>query len=804
MIHHQLNTISGLGLFRGLRIGSLDVSPFWEAERFHLWKYIWPFLLIILFYCPPTFALDVKLQWDANTETNLAGYNVYYDTNSGAPYEGSDAQEGASPVDMPLALDENPDPDIVQFTLHNLPDGTYYFAVTAYNNEAPPLESDYSNEVHLLASGDTSPPIISNISVPSKSDTTAGIVWTTDEQSDSTVQFGTGTSTWGNYPANQSNGSLVTNHSINLSGLDPNTTYYFRVGSTDASDNTGTSIEMSFTTDPAPDIDAPSMVQFPTINYVNDTIDVTFNESNMQNATTEANYAFSPSLLFRSLGGSDDITFVGNNTYRLSMASVPSYLIFTLTVSNITDGADNAVSPSSIRINDNDNDGMADDWEAAFVVSAPFVDGDGDGLNNLEEYINSTNPNDSDTDGDNLPDGWEVAYGLDPNDSTGADGMNGDIDYDGWTNYEEYLNGYLPNNDGSPQASPPEIKETIPSQNSGITDDKRIPVDTSFSVRIEDLDGMDITDETCIKFTIDDGSHSAYVRDLSDAAFVRVIKLTSDADTQVTELWAVYDRSLDSYGSFAYDANVNIKVDARDRRGNTMTQAGYDFNIETLTEHNIAEDDRPETTITNNAGVTTLTIINNQNLAGFKVVYDSSEPITPKVEPLEEIPPLNLPGVTPVDLPVKLGPPTVFDNPVTIIMPYSGESDVRDLSLYLFDGTAWVYAVGSYNTGGVIQPAGEGWVVPGSLNYDDSSVPPVLEIQVYHFSGIQAGLSMSSSLVDLADSEAGGGCFIDTVTGGSPLGSPFYANKTYGYLSLFTLMVMVLAGSAWLRTKNPF
>jgi hypothetical protein len=484
------------------------------------------------------------------------------------------------------------------------------------------------------------------------------------------------------------------------------------------------------------------------------------------------------------------------------MASVPNYLIYTLTVSNITDAAINAVTPSSIRINDNDNDGIADDWEGAFGVSDPLGDADGDDLNNLEEYNNDTNPSDSDSDGDNLPDGWEVTYGLDPNDSAGADGMDGDFDNDGWTNYEEFSAGYNPNSAASPQPAPPEIKEAIPRHNSGITDGKRIPIDTSFAVRIEDLDGLDITNSTSVNFTIDDGTNPAYQRDLSDAAVVRVVKLTSDADTRVTKLWAVYDRSLDAYGNFDYDANVNIKVDAIDRMGHTMPPAGYDFNIETLSEHDVAEANRPDTTVSNDAGMTTLTVVDNDETEGVQVVYDSNEPIIPTVEPPEEIPLLNLPGVIPVDWPVKLGPPTVFDNPVKIIMPYSGENDISDLRLYLYDGTEWIYAVSSYNTGGVVQPGGEGWVVPGSLDYDETGTLPTIEIQVYHFSGLQAGLFSGLPSFSLSDAEAGGGggCFIDSVTGGAPL---LGFGEDLGYMWFLAFLSLIsLAGYAWRRAHR--
>ena len=94
---------------------------------------------VIFFFCIASgYAMDITLQWDTNTEPDLAGYEVYYKTNSsGEPYDGTGATEGDSPIDVG---------DITTFTLHSLADGvTYFFVVTAYDSEG--LESDYSNEV---------------------------------------------------------------------------------------------------------------------------------------------------------------------------------------------------------------------------------------------------------------------------------------------------------------------------------------------------------------------------------------------------------------------------------------------------------------------------------------------------------------------------------------------------------------------------------------------------------------------------------------------------------------------------------
>ena len=50
-----------------------------------------------------------------------------------------------------------------------------------------------------------------------------------------------------------------------------------------------------------------------------------------------------------------------------------------------------------------------------------------------------------DSDGDGLPDTWELAHGLDPQSHAGAHGADGDWDFDGATNWEEYQSGTIPN-----------------------------------------------------------------------------------------------------------------------------------------------------------------------------------------------------------------------------------------------------------------------------------------------------------------------------------------------------------------------
>jgi TolB protein len=68
---------------------------------------------------------------------------------------------------------------------------------------------------------------------------------------------------------------------------------------------------------------------------------------------------------------------------------------------------------------DTDNDGMLDDWETTHFGDLSHdgtTDGDSDGLNDLGEYNNNTDPNDYDSDDDFVSDGIEVQNSTDPND----------------------------------------------------------------------------------------------------------------------------------------------------------------------------------------------------------------------------------------------------------------------------------------------------------------------------------------------------------------------------------------------------
>jgi len=394
-----------------------------------------------------------------------------------------------------------------------------------------------------------------------------------------------------------------------------------------------------------------------------------------------------------------------------------------------------------------------------------------------------------DTDGDGLPDWWESAHGLDPTSASGINGRNGDFDGDGWSNIEEYVNSTDPADDTSPAPTPPEVKEVNPHHRAGMDDSLRVPARTSFAVRLEDDDGMDITDGASIRFTMTDGINSVYERDLTDTDVVRVIKLSADPDSRVTQLWAVYDRSMEAgYGNYAYDTDVSIKVEAKDRRDDWMTARSYQFNIETYTEHNEAEASSPDTGLLAPAELAVVDPehaydtgikVTDGDLEGAIVVYDSGEPVEPIFGPAEELPPFDASGMDAVGVPMNLQPPTVFTTPVKILIPCPGAADVSKLSVFFFNGEDYVWAC---DGAGHVQPGAEGWMVPGSRVDHPETSPSSIELRVYHFTGVQAGLARSSADADTdgdspiavvpgGASSGGGesGCFISTASFGCAL-----------------------------------
>lgn len=101
----------------------------------------------------------------------------------------------------------------------------------------------------VISTPDTTAPIISGVSATSTTATSTQIQWITNEIANSRVYYSTSTPVviTASTPV-VSSSDYVLNHSITLSGLTANTTYYYLVGSIDQSGNIAIDTEKSFTT----------------------------------------------------------------------------------------------------------------------------------------------------------------------------------------------------------------------------------------------------------------------------------------------------------------------------------------------------------------------------------------------------------------------------------------------------------------------------------------------------------------------------------------------------------------------------
>jgi hypothetical protein len=109
-------------------------------------------------------------------------------------------------------------------------------------------ENVYPNLVLAQGVSETTPPNISSVQSGSVTSNSALITWTTDEASNSVVEYGLTASYGSRGGDNAENATYVTNHSVSLNGLAANTLYHYRVKSTDASGNSATSGDFTFQT----------------------------------------------------------------------------------------------------------------------------------------------------------------------------------------------------------------------------------------------------------------------------------------------------------------------------------------------------------------------------------------------------------------------------------------------------------------------------------------------------------------------------------------------------------------------------
>ncbi len=343
---------------------------------------------------------DVTLAWDANSESDLAGYILYYGTTSGIYTANIDVG------------------NITQHTLTGLQNGaTYYFAVTAYN--LYDYESIYSKELAYTVGY---PTYTISASAGSNGSISPGGTVTVNQGANQ------------EYTMSAASGYQVLTVLVDGISVGAVTSYTF----TNVSQNH--TISASFVAvNHAPTADAGSD------KIVTEGASVTLNGSySTDPGGSIASYAWQQTdgLTVQLLNaGTQKASFLAPN---IGMAG--ETLTFRLTVtdnSGLQDIDTCVVTVTKAEVQDTDGDGVPDDQDAFPYDAEEYLDTDGDGQGNNA---------DMDDDNDGLPDEWELAYGLNPliNDAAG------DPDGDGISNINEYNLGTAPNHyEGNLSPIPP-------------------------------------------------------------------------------------------------------------------------------------------------------------------------------------------------------------------------------------------------------------------------------------------------------------------------------------------------------------
>ncbi len=199
----------------------------------------------------------------------------------------------------------------------NLESKAYYFCIQACatTNQC----SSPSTTVTMTPSGRwlTAPDMVGSQSATVKTKT-ATISWNTDRTSNSFVKYG---KTSGSYATEVGSSEQVSYHEIDVTGLDPGTTYYYKMLWTDEDGNLGESEEKTFATNPAPNV---STVKFSKVNI--NSAQVTFTIKSAIKATIQYGKTTSYGSI-QTIATSKDET-----TYSVEVASLLEGTVYHLRI----------------------------------------------------------------------------------------------------------------------------------------------------------------------------------------------------------------------------------------------------------------------------------------------------------------------------------------------------------------------------------------------------------------------------------------------------------------------------------------
>jgi len=136
----------------------------------------------------------------------------------------------------------------------------YYYQVgSSDSTDESKANPTYSIVENIMIQGKYTEPagLISGVIVQDISTRHATITWITNRKSDTKVAYGKESNNY--FEEEAYNSKQVTEHSVKLSNLEPETTYYFKAKWTDEDGNTGESHEVSFRTERTPQVYATNV-----------------------------------------------------------------------------------------------------------------------------------------------------------------------------------------------------------------------------------------------------------------------------------------------------------------------------------------------------------------------------------------------------------------------------------------------------------------------------------------------------------------------------------------------------------------
>jgi len=395
--------------------------------------------------------LEVTLQWDANPEPEVTGYKVYYKTESSgervlSAYNGSGLvwlkYDGAAlEVDsgFEIGKEDFADSAFPSCRLGGVdPVVISFFVVTALDEEGH--ESLPSREVSTDDIPPSKPSGLGSYQDPQTGGVTFFWSPSVDPAPGSGVAgYSYGLDAFADTIPDAIPDAISEEEDVRSALFFGEGRYWFHIR---AIDKAGLAERNASETDHfgpiCIDTRLPS-VEYAFIDFENSILYVEYSENHMQNAALLSNYSLENGL--GMLGDGADLYGDGRVlVFRLDSAVLERYFIYRLTISEaVTDCAGNPLNAGgrTVVLNDDDGDGMADEWEILWFEGIWSKDGledsDGDGFLDVDEFSYAMghpewgperwtlSPLSADSDGDGIPDGYEIQNGLNPTDPSDRD-----------------------------------------------------------------------------------------------------------------------------------------------------------------------------------------------------------------------------------------------------------------------------------------------------------------------------------------------------------------------------------------------